>query len=662
MTQEDPNAGAADAPVAARPVLANWARLLVIAGAGLAVALTVNQVFNLGRTTGVMLLENAYLYWLLACLLPLTFLLFPLRVAGRWIWPVDLALAAICAAILSYFAWMAETMVIQAWEYTAPQPARYAALLMWVIVMEATRRAGGMAILIVIAVLSLYPVYAASMPGVFSGFAMSVEQTGMFHIMSQQSMLGLPIKAFASLVIGFLVFGVALQFTGAGRFFIDLSFALLGHVRGGAAKVAVFSSGLMGSMSGSVTSNILTTGTLTIPAMNRSGFPRLYAAGLEACASTGGTLMPPIMGATAFVMANFLGVPYIEIAVAAIIPSALYFFGLFIGADAYAARAGIKGLPRAELPSLAQTIRDGWYFIIVFAALIWMLVGLQREAIAPFYATVLLLVINQLFSSRDRMSLTRLTEFLFATGRLLVEIAAILAGIGLVVGALVVTGMIGGLTNALVHLAGGSTLALLMMGAVASFILGIGMTVTAAYVFLAVVLAPSLVQAGLEPLAVHMFILYWGMLSFITPPVAIGAFAAASVAGTDPMRTGLKAVQLGAIIYFVPFFFVLNPALLLIGETGEIIGVTVSALVGVAVLASALQGYVYGIGRLPGRASGQVVRALMVAGGLCFAAPGLPLWGVGHLATSALGAVLTALAVAGAWILRGRVEKLEPEA
>ena len=631
-----------------------WVSSVVILGAVLAVVLTIHQVFILGRATGVMLLENAYLYWLLACLLPLAFFVFPLTIKGRWIWPLDLLMALATAGILGYFAWNAETMVRQAWEYTAPEPARWASLLLWFLVMEVTRRAGGLAILIVVGVLSFYPVYAASMPGVFSGFAMTVEQTGMYHIMSTQSMLGLPIKAFASLVVGFLLFGVTLQFTGAGRFFLDMSFALLGHVRGGAAKVAVFASGLMGSMSGSVTSNVLTTGTLTIPAMTKSGFPRLYAAGIEACASTGGTLMPPIMGATAFVMANFLGISYLEVATAAIIPSVLYFFGLFIGADAFAAKAEIKGLPQEELPSLRKAMREGWYYIAVFAFLIWMLIGLGREAAAPFYATGLLLIINQVFSKRDRMTWDRFKSYLLAVGRLLVEIAAILAGIGLVVGALVVTGMIGGLTNALVHIAGGSVLALLVMGALASFILGIGMTVTAAYVFLAVVLAPSLIQAGLNPLAVHMFILYWGMLSFITPPVAIGAFAAASVARTSPMRTGFKAVQLGAIIYFVPFFFVLNPALLLIGTPQEIISVTVSAIIGVAVLANGLQGYIYGIGPVTHGPVGWVVRGLMIIGGLAFAAPGVPMAGIGPLVTSAIGAGFAVLALILAWITQDK--------
>ena len=205
-------------------------------------------------------------------------------------------------------------------------------------------------------------------------------------------------RVFAQLVFGFLVFGISLQYTGGGPFFINLAFALLGHKRGGPAKVSIFSSGLMGSMSGGPISNVLTTGPLSIPAMRRVGFSKEYAAGVEACASTGGVFMPPIMGATAFVMASFLNISYVTVAIAAIVPSVLYFFGLFMQIDAYAARENLAGLPREELPKISQVFKEGWYFLAVFAALIWMLVFLQREAVAPFYATALLLVINQFTS------------------------------------------------------------------------------------------------------------------------------------------------------------------------------------------------------------------------------------------------------------------------
>ncbi len=460
--------------------------------------------------------------------------------------------------------------------------------------------------------------------------------------------MGIPLQAFAGLVIGFLVFGVVLQKSGGGKFFINLAFALLGHVRGGPAKVSIFSSGLMGSMSGSVISNVLTTGVLSIPAMRRIGMKRSFAGGVEACASTGGVLMPPVMGATAFVMAMFLDVPYSAVVLAAIIPSILYFLGLFIQIDAYAARNDIKGLPTVELPSLWQTLKEGWYFIFVFALLVWMLLVMQREAVAPFYATALLLILNQL-SRHNRWGWQDLGDALSSAAKLFAELIAILAGVGMLVGALSMTGLSGTIANDFIHLAGGSVPLLLIMGALTSFVLGIGMTVTAAYIFLAVALAPALIQGGgLDPMAVHLFILYWGMLSFITPPVALGAFAAATVAGARPMTTGLQAMRLGSVIYFIPFLFVLNPALIMQGEPLQVAMVFVQALAGVVLFASAMQGYLIGVGRLGhGALQETVIRALVLLSGLTLALPGggmVPLSQIELLAIS-LAALVPAVAL-----------------
>ena len=355
--------------------------------------------------------------------------------------------------------------------------------------------------------------------------------------------------------------------------------------------------------------------------MRRVGFTRSYAAGVEACASTGGVLMPPIMGATAFVMATFLEVDYAQIAIAAAIPSALYFLGLFLQIDAHAAKRGLLGLPREELPALLETVKRGWYFIAVFALLIWLLIYLKREAIAPFYATALLILINQALPYH-RWSRADFVGFLAATGWLFAELVGVLCGIGLIVGALAVTGITGTIANDLVHLAGGSPFLLLLMGALTSFILGIGMTVTAAYIFLAIALAPALIQGGLEPMAVHMFILYWGMLSFITPPVALGAYAAASVAGARPFETGLQAMRLGSIIYFIPFFFVLNPALLLRGDAAGVLLATGGAVVGIALAAGGLQGYLLGLGDLTRHPLLQwPIRGLILLAGLLVATP-----------------------------------------
>ncbi|MGX1101428.1 TRAP transporter permease [Amorphus sp. MBR-141] len=619
-----------------------------------AILLAINQIFALGFFVGYTLFESAYLYLVTGAMLSMVFVYFPptARASRSRVPWYDVGLALLALGLFGYLAVNADRIVTEAWEYTAPAYAHLLALLIWALILESARRTGGWPIFVVVLVISTYPIYADQMPGIISGLATDVRSTAALHIFGEESLLGIAMRAFALLVFGFLLFGVALQFTGGGAFFMQLAFALLGHYRGGPAKVAIFSSGLMGSMSGGPITNVLTTGTLTIPAMARIGFSRRYAAGVEACASTGGVLMPPIMGAAAFVMANFLNVGYTEIVIAAIFPALLYYFGLFMQIDAYAARQGLGGLPREELPRLGQVLKSGWYFILVFVLLTWMLVYLQRQSTAPFYATALLLAINQ--CTAHRLSLRKLMALITTTGALLAELAGLLAGIGLIVGALQITGVAGTLANDLVFLAGDNVLLLLIFGAATSFVLGIGMTVTAAYMFLAIILVPALIRAGLDPMASHMFVLYWGMLSYITPPVALAAFAAASLAQESPMKVALESMRLGTIIYFIPFFFVFNPALVMQGPAWEIAVVSTTATAGVVLLAAGLQGYLLGVGRIGAGWAGWLSRGCLVCAGLAFAAPGGGAMGIGVVRLAALAALLTATGVGAALLSRRR--------
>lgn len=603
----------------------------------------------------VITVQNHYYYALMGLLLPLCYLLNPTVENSKSIW-IDSVLALTACAACIFFFINAETMLDFGWEFAAPDHAVLVSYMLWLLILEAVRRTGGMVLFALVLVFSLYPIFAESFPGPISGMASTPAETAAYHVMSIESILGLPFRAFAQLVIGFLIFGIALQQTGGGRFFINLAFAIFGHVRGGSAKVAIVSSGLMGSMSGSVITNVLTTGQMTIPAMQNNGMEKEYAAGVESCASTGGVLLPPIMGSTAFVMATFLNVPYTTVALAAGIPALLYFFGLFVQVDAYAARKGLVGTPRNELPSLAETMKQGWYYIAAFLVLIFLLVYLQREAVAPFIATGLLLVLNQI-SPDYRWNLEQAASFLVATGRLLMELLAIMAGVGLIVGALSVTGLSGTLVNDLLYLAGDSTILLLLMGAFSSFLLGIGMTVTAAYVFLAIVLAPALIQGGLEPLSVHLFILYWGMLSFITPPVALGAFAAASIAGSSALATGFTAMRLGSIIYFIPFFFVLEPAIILSGTWLETLFATAKVAIGIVLIAAALQTYLIGIGFIDRKGLiGVVGRILIAIGGGLIA---LPVTDVIDIGVSQLVMIIGGVVFAISGILMSRANSSE---
>jgi len=396
---------------------------------------------------------------------------------------------------------------------------------------------------------------------------------------------------------------------------------------------------MVGSVSGSVITNVITTGSFTIPAMKGAGYPNDYAAAIETCASTGGVLMPPIMGAAAFVMASILNITYAEVVLAAIIPSVLYYLGLFIQVDSYAAKNGLKGLRRLDLPSLWKTMKEGWFYLLAFALLVYILFALRREAQAPFYATFALLILSMV-RKETRIDFTGFINFIERTGKTLGEIAGILASIGLLIASLLLTGVAQTLSSDIIALAGGNIILLVGMGAVASFILGMGLTITACYLLLAVLLAPALVDSGLYPLAVHLFLMYCGMLSFITPPVAIAAYAAASIAGASPMRTGFQAIRLGIILFIIPFFFVFQPAFVLHGTLLEIFKVLSTGFLGVILIASGLGGYLVIVGRL-----GALKRVLSILSGALLLTP--------DLTTDLIGALLAAILVAGS-LLRSK--------
>ncbi|MBM1690855.1 TRAP transporter permease [Sulfitobacter geojensis] len=627
--------------------IAGPARWVVVAGTLFSLILVINQLFNL-QILGIVLIEGRYLYILGGLFLALSFLIFQMR-GGKGGVPslLDWALFALALACTGYLAQTAQTNLSQGWEYAAPQTAQYVSVAFFFLILEATRRAGGLVLFLIVCFFAFYPTFAGHVPDPFSGFQSTLMQTVPYHVFSAESSFGIPMKAFGGVVIGFILFGAVLQRTGGGQFFNDLALGLVGGYRGGAAKVSIFASGFMGSMSGSVISNVLTTGAVSIPAMRKTGFSAKTAAATEACASTGGVLMPPIMGATAFIMASFLSRPYVEIALAAAIPSILFYWGLFTGIDAYAAKRGLRGLPRPDLPRLKEVMKEGWPYIFVFALLLYMMIGLRQESSAPFYATALLLVVNQ-FRARFRLNKQRLGNMIVGVGMGLAELTAILLGVGLIVGSFSATGLAGTLVNELVFMAGDNTLVLLLMGAMTAFIFGMGMTVTACYIFLAVVLAPALEAGGLNTLAVHLFILYWGMVSYITPPVALGAFAASTMAGSNPIATGFEAMRLGGVIYIAPFFFVLNPALIGQAPAWEVVVALSCAMIGVAMISSALQGYISLIGPLEG-ASGMPLRILLFCGGVLIAMPQTGLVSLGYASSFLIGAVLCALPMFTAW-------------
>jgi TRAP transporter 4TM/12TM fusion protein len=605
-----------------------WRWLLIVFTAA-TILLCINQQFTLRFFVGYTQLNTEYFYLLILLLLPFTFVIFPATARA----PVD---RVPWTDVIWFFVTVAASAYLMAnirkaaelgWEADgAPMPVIAAGVVMWVVLMEALRRTGGWGLLLSVLPFTVYPLFAgARWLGPMRGQQSTWEQATAYHMLSNESVLGIPIQAFADTVIGFLVFGTALMMTGAGKFFINLAFALCGTFRGGAAKVCIFASALLGMMSGSIVSNVLTAGTMTIPVMKKSGFRASYAAAIEACASTGAVLAPPVMGATAFVIAQFLNVSYAEVALAAVIPALLYYVGLFMQVDAYAARHGLAGIPRSQLPSLKQTLKEGWYYVFVIALLVVMLLHFKRESHAPFYATALLLALNQAFSKDTRWNWESILKFIEVNGRTFVELVAILAGCGLLIGAFSMTGVVSSLASDLLRLAGNNAFLLLVMCALTSLVLGLGLTTTACYIFLAILVAPALEKLGLNKMAVHMFIFYWGMLSAITPPVAIASFAAAGIAGAPAMRTGWESMIVGSIIYFLPFFFVFNPALVLQGPSPYLAAVWLTglALAGTLLICGGIQGFQAGIGDL--RRTGWLewpLRLALIVGGFILATPG----------------------------------------
>jgi TRAP transporter 4TM/12TM fusion protein len=689
-----------------RTLRGTWRWVLMIATAA-TILLCVNQQFSLRFFIDYTQLNTEYFYLLIALMLPFTFLIFPgseKAPLDRIPWYDLLLFAATFGSAIFLMANIRKAAAL-GWEFEgAPTNVIVAGLIMWFVLMEALRRTGGWSLLLSVLPFTLYPLFADQRwLGPFRGTQSTLQQTTSYHMLSGESLLGIPIQAFADTVIGFLVFGTALMMTGAGKFFINIAFAMCGTFRGGAAKVCVFASGLLGTVGGSIVSNVLTAGTMTIPAMKKTGFTPSYSGAIEACASTGAVLAPPVLGATAFVMAQFMNTSYADVALAATIPSVLYYVGLFAQVDAYAARHKLKGIPRAELPRFWDAFKDGWYYLFVIVVLVVMLLHFKRESHAPFYASVLLVILHQWsgpapwkhgntavlvlslvltglmlwfgignavlwgmcilaalneFFPGKNWGGARWLQFLELNGKTFVELIAILAGCGLLIGAFSLTGVISSLANDLLNIAGGDAFLLLIMCAITSLILGLGLTTTSCYIFLAILVAPALEKLGLNKMAVHMFIFYWGMLSSITPPVAIASFAAAGIAGAPAMKTGWESMWVGSIIYFIPFFFVLNPALLLQGANPypEALGLTALACFGIVFICGGIQGYQAYVGDL--RNAGFMewpLRVLLVIGGFVIATPGGGIMPLSQLQITLLGlAILIPTVLLALILVRGR--------
>lgn len=584
---------------------------------------------------GLFMIDIGYYYLLIALFSSTVFLILPAHKGDKRLLWYDIAAAALTFGIGLYL--FLESWGIAMVGWTPPSSFNLVlGVIFCLLLIEGGRRFAGTVFFVVCMVIALYPLVASHMPGVLYATGFSLPWLVGFQAFSTQGVVGLPAKVMGDLLIGFLVFAGVLIASGAGDFFLDLSICLLGRFRGGPAKVAVVSSGLFGSLSGSTVSNVAATGSVTIPVMKRTGYPPYYAGAIEACASTGGAIMPPVMGAVAFIMAILLEVEYVTIILVAAIPAILYYYGLLMQVDAHAAKVGLSGLPKEEIPSFKTTFKKGWPFIFVFVFLLWGLLYMRWEAMAPFYASGLMVLLS-FTSKKTMMTPRRIIETLALMGKLIVQSMAVIIPVGFIICGLTITGLTCSLVAGLVNLGGGSVFPLLLIGAVACYVMGMAGLIAPAYIFLAVTLAPALVEVGgINVLAAHLFIVYYSILADITPPVAIASFIGASIAGAKPMQTAWQSMRLGAVIYFIPFFFVFNPALILQGPISEAVYLFVLCLVGIGLIAGGIEGYLWKVGALK-----MWTRFLLIISGFLIA---LPEW-----KTTIIGVALLLLIIGINW-------------
>lgn len=459
------------------------------------------------------------------------------------------------------------------------------------LVLEITRRTSGWTLPILAGVFIAYSFLGPYMPGIFNHNGYSFERF-ITYIYGLDGVFGVTTDVSSKYIILFIIFGAFLQMSGVGQYFIDVAFRLAGWMRGGPAKVAVFASALMGMINGTSAGNVVATGSLTIPLMRRTGYRPQFAAATEATASSGGQLLPPIMGAGAFLMAEITGIPYSEIIIAAIIPAVLYFVSVYFMVDFQALKDDLKGVPRNLLPETAYLIKRAYLFIPIIV-LIFLLVAGYSVIFAGTVGIVACFILS-LFRKETRMGLMKVLEALELGMKNALQLIAIVATAGIIVGVIALTGVGQRFSTMLLSIADNNMLIALLFAMALSIILGMGMPTTAAYAVAASVVAPGLVRLGMDPLLAHMFVFYYAVISAITPPVALAAFAAAGITGTDPMKTAGEAFKIGLAAFIVPFMMFYSPELLLLSDdTLAIILAVVTALFGVYFLSAAVQGWFF---------------------------------------------------------------------
>ena len=561
--------------------------LVLLAGLGAIYVLDVHP------RLGIVVFREQYMGLFLALSLAATFLSTPARrgAPGAPIPWTDVAAAALSMLVglnvAIRYPTLVEGLAFITWDKVVLGTVAILLLL------EAVRRLIGWALVIITGAFILYAHFAYLFPGPLAGRGATWGRIATYLYLDTNAMLGLAFWVAASIVLPYVLLGQALFNTGGGRFFTDLAMAMLGQFRGGPGKMAVVASGFFGMISGSAVANVVGTGMITIPLMKRTGYPAHVAGAIEAVASTGGQIMPPVMGAAAFLMAEFLSIPYRTVALAAAVPACLYYVTLFIQVDLVAGREGLRGLPRAELPRAPGVLAFGWPFLVPLLVLLYTLFILYFQAGRAAMAAFAALAVVTALRPADRITPARLLGILEATGRGMLDVSIICAVAGFVIGILNLSGLAFSLSLGLVQLGGENIFLILLLSAIVCILLGMGMPTAAVYILVALMVGPALIKLGVHPLSAHLFIFYFGLMSMLTPPVCLATYAGAALAQANPMDTAWVAIKLGITAYIVPFLFIYAPALILEGPVWEVVASVVTALVGCGLISVSLVGYLF---------------------------------------------------------------------
>ncbi|MFD2443243.1 TRAP transporter permease [Bacillus sp. CGMCC 1.16607] len=524
--------------------------------------------------------------------LALIFLLYPARKKNlkknKVAW-YDMILALIAIVVGSYWPLMIDDLVMRVGRLTDLD--FYVGLAAILLVLEATRRTVGLPITIIATIFLGYAIYGPYMPGFLAHRGLDLHRLVQTMFFTTEGILGTPLAVSSTFIFLFLLFGSFLVKTGVGQYFNDLAVAIAGRSVGGPAKVAIFSSALQGTISGSSVANVVTSGAFTIPMMKRLGYKKEFAGAVEAASSTGGQLMPPVMGAAAFLMVEFIGgISYWDIAKAAAIPAILYFTGIWIMTHFEAKRLGLRGLTKEEMPDKKEIIKDLYLLLPIVAVLILLMTGMSvmRSALWSILITVVLSGLKK----KTRMGFKGIIEALVDGARTALAVAAATASAGIIVGVVTKTGLGLKLANGLLDLADGKLLLILFFTMIASLILGMGAPTTANYVITSTIAAPAIILMGVPDLPAHLFVFYFGIIADITPPVALAAFAAAAVSGGEPIKTGIDSSKLAIAAFIIPYMFVLSPELLMIDTTWTyLIWIVFTALAGMTAIGAGIIGY-----------------------------------------------------------------------